>query len=58
MTQPINLSRVRKQKAREEARRQGDENALRFGRTKAQKLAEQADADRAAARLDAHKRDD
>lgn len=58
MTQPINLNRARKQKARDDARRKGDENAARFGRTRAQKAAEEADAARAALHLDRHRRDD
>lgn len=58
MTQPINLNRFRKQKARDDARRKGDENAAKFGRTLAQKAAEDADAARAAAHLDRHRRDD
>ena len=51
-----NLTRFRKQKARDDARRQGDENAARFGRTRAQKAVEDADAARAAAHLDQHRR--
>ena len=58
MAQITNLTRYRKDKARAEKRRQGDENAARHGRTKAQKAAEQADAERAAQTLDQHRRDD
>lgn len=58
MTQITNLNRFRKQKAREDARQQADANAAKHGRTKAQKLAEQADKDRAAKHLDGVKRDD
>lgn len=58
MTQITNLNRFRKQKAREDARREGDANAAKHGRSKAQKLAEQADRDRAAKHLDGVKRDD
>ena len=58
MAQITNLTRYRKDKARAEKRRQGDENAARHGRTKVQKAAEQADAERAARTLDQHRRDD
>lgn len=58
MTQITNLNRFRKQKAREDARRDADANAAKHGRTKAQKLAEKADQDRAAKHLDGVKRDD
>lgn len=58
MTQITNLNRFRKQKAREDARQQADANAAKHGRTKAQKLTEQADKDRAAKHLNGVKRDD
>ena len=51
----INLRAARKSAARDAARRQGDENAVKFGRTRAQKAAEDADAARAGAHLDAHR---
>lgn len=58
MAQITNLTRYRKDKARAEKRRVGDENAARHGRTRAQKLAEKADAERAVRSLDQHRRDD
>ena len=58
MAQITNLNRFRKDKARAEKRRVGDENAAKHGRTKAQKAAEAADAARAARTLDQHRRDD
>ena len=58
MTQITNLNRFRKQKARDEARREAGANAAKHGRTKAQKLAEKTDKDRAARHLDGVKRDD
>ena len=58
MAQITNLNRYRKDKARAEKRRLGDENAARHGRTKAQKAVEQAGAERAARNLDQHRRDD
>ena len=54
---PVNLNRVRKEKARSERRAQADENAVKFGRSKAQKTREAADAARAAAHLDGTKRE-
>ncbi|MFD1883117.1 DUF4169 family protein [Paracoccus pacificus] len=58
MTQITNLNRFRKQKSRTDARREADANAAKHGRSKAQKLAEKADRDRAAKHLDGVKRDD
>jgi hypothetical protein len=52
-----NLNQFRKQKARAEKRTQGDANAVKFGRTKAQKTLEEAERAKAKAELDAHKRD-
>ena len=43
MTTPINLNKARKAKARAEKRAQADENAVRFGRTKAEKDADKAE---------------
>jgi len=53
---PINLNRARKERARFQAKTRADENAVRFGQTKAQKAAERAEAQRAARRLEDHKR--
>ncbi|SLN44074.1 hypothetical protein ROJ8625_02195 [Roseivivax jejudonensis] len=58
MTTPINLNRVRKQKARDAKRVAADANAVKFGRSKAQKRAEEADATRARDHLDGHKKDE
>ena len=52
MAEPINLNRVRKEKSRAEAKAQADANAVKFGRTKAQRLLETAREDLAARRLD------
>ncbi|MGX0976450.1 hypothetical protein ACSSVY_002166 [Roseovarius sp. MBR-51] len=54
---PVNLNRVRKQKARAAEKARAEENAARFGRTKAQKAIEQAQADKARAALDDHRLD-
>lgn len=57
MTQPVNLNRVRKEKAREERKAQADANAAKFGRTKAEKSRDKAETDKAARHLDGHKRE-
>ncbi|WP_114287092.1 DUF4169 family protein [Candidatus Halocynthiibacter alkanivorans] len=57
MSKPINLNRVRKQRARDTARQQADENAVNFGRTKAQKQVEAFDSARAGSALDGAKLD-
>ncbi|WP_460273766.1 DUF4169 family protein [Celeribacter sp. ULVN23_4] len=57
MRKVTNLNQFRKQKARADKRVQGDENAVKFGRTKAQKALEDAERDKARAELDAHKKD-
>lgn len=56
MVEIVNLNRARKAQARTKARAEADANALKFGRTTAQKALEQAQADRARATLDAHAR--
>ena len=54
----INLRAARKTAARDAARKQGDANAAKFGRSKVQKLAEAEDAARAARHLDRHRLED
>ncbi|APE43291.1 DUF4169 domain-containing protein [Sulfitobacter alexandrii] len=54
---PINLNKARKARAKALKRRQADENAVAFGRPKAQKRKEQAEAERARRDLDGHKRE-
>ncbi|HHB81240.1 MAG TPA: DUF4169 family protein [Aliiroseovarius sp.] len=58
MAKVTNLNSFRKQKARAQKRARGDENAARFGRSKAEKQLDKARADKAARPLDAPKRDD
>ncbi|WP_146587799.1 DUF4169 family protein [Puniceibacterium confluentis] len=57
MSEPVNLNRFRKDKARAEKKARADENAVRFGRSKAEKDREAARAARAARDLDGKKRD-
>lgn len=55
MAEIVNLRQKRKQAAREAARDKGDENAARFGRSKAERALEKARADKAARDLDGHR---
>ena len=48
---PVNLNQVRKAKTRAEAKAKADENAVRFGRTKAQKVLDATKAQHASDRL-------
>ena len=57
MAELVNLNKARKARARVKARAEADENAVKFGRTKAEKNLETARAEKARAALDAHKRD-
>ncbi|MBS0124443.1 DUF4169 family protein [Thetidibacter halocola] len=54
MSQPVNLNRFRKQKARDDKRRTGDENAARHGLTKAERALEKARREKAERDLDGH----
>ena len=55
---PINLNQVRKARARAEDKAKADANAVRFGRTKAERLAEATRAEQARKRLDQLKFED
>ncbi|MEN8895277.1 MAG: DUF4169 family protein [Yoonia sp.] len=48
----VNLNKVRKAKTKAEAKAQADENAVRFGRTKAERLRDVTLADQTKSRLD------
>lgn len=54
----VSLSRARKARARADRKRQADENAARFGRSRAEREAEAARADKARRDLDGHARSD
>ena len=58
MSKPVNLNRFRKDKARADAKARADENAVKFGRTKADKDRAKAENDRQTRRLDGHQRDE
>jgi hypothetical protein len=57
MAKPVNLTLFRKQKARAEKRREGDENAARHGLSKAEKALARARADKARRDLDGHEKE-
>ncbi len=57
MGKPVNLNRFRKDKARADRKARADENAVKFGRTKAEKNLDQAQRDKTRTTLDGHKRE-
>lgn len=57
MAEPVSLNQFRKAKARVEGKARADANAVRFGRSKAQKAADKAAQDKARRQIDRHKRD-
>ena len=58
MADPINLNRARKAKARAADQAKAAENRVKFGRTKTEKLAAKAEAERVKRALDQTRRDD
>jgi len=57
MAEIVNLNRARKAKARGEAERTAAANRIAYGRTKAEKQAAKAEAERRARELDGMKRE-
>ena len=55
---PINLNKIRKDRARAEAKKLADHNAVKFGRTKAERLLAATRNSQAQQRLDAQKFDE
>ncbi|SEG08684.1 DUF4169 family protein [Bosea lathyri] len=55
MAEIVNLRRARKQRARQDAEKQAEQNRLTFGRSKAERLVTQAERDKAARILDGHR---
>ncbi len=53
----VNMSKMRKALALAKSRAEAEANALKFGRSKPEKLAEQRQADRQLADLDGHLRE-
>ncbi len=58
MARVTNLNTFRKEKSRAQKRARADANAVKFGRTKAQKALEKARGEKARRNLDSHKRDE
>ncbi len=58
MAEIVNLRAARKARERAKDRAEADENAARFGRTKALKALERARAEKARETLDAHRREE
>lgn len=52
---PVNLNRFRKAADRTKAKARADENAIKFGRTKEQRMLEKARAEKDRRDLDGHK---
>lgn len=57
MAEIVNLNHFRKSKARADKRREADENAVKFGRTKVDKTLEKARQDKEKRDLDGHERE-
>jgi hypothetical protein len=57
MADPVNLNRARKARAKADKTAQADANRIKFGRTKAQKAADKAEAERTRKAVDQAKRD-
>jgi hypothetical protein len=58
MTEPINLNKARKAKARADAKATAAENRVRFGQSKARKTVSKLEAERARRALDQARRED
>lgn len=57
MAEVVNLKAARKARARADERAQADANAAKFGRSKAEKVLEEARAEKARRKLDGHERE-
>lgn len=57
MTPPINLNKARKAKEKADAEQRAKENRAKFGRTKAQKKMEAAQAEKQAKLTEGHRRE-
>jgi hypothetical protein len=58
MTEPINLNKARKARAKADAKAAAAENRVRFGRTKSEKQVSKLEAEKARRALDQAKRED
>jgi len=57
MGEVTNLNRARKERTRDAKRTEADQNAVKFGRTKAERIAEAASSTKARKMLDQHELD-
>lgn len=57
MMTPINLNKARKARKRREAKAVADANAVKFGRTRAEKARDRVEAEKAKRDLDGHERE-
>ncbi|MDF3413596.1 DUF4169 family protein [Sulfitobacter sp. M57] len=57
MTSPINLNKVRKERDRASRKTRANENAVRFGQSKAEKEGVRTRAEKETRALDGHKRE-
>jgi hypothetical protein len=57
MTGIVNLNKARKERARAQKRARSEENAVRFGRSKAQIQRDRAEKEKARRDLDGHRRE-
>lgn len=57
MAEPVNLNRFKKDKARAMRKARAQQNVVKFGRSKAEKQLDRAQADKAQSDFDGHKRD-
>ena len=55
MAEIVNLRRARKQRARQDAEKQAQQNRISFGRTKAERSLTDAERDKAAQALEGHR---
>ena len=58
MSKVINFNKARKARSKQEKQNQADQNAVKFGRTKAQKSLEEARIEKARRDLDGAERED
>jgi len=58
MADIINLKNIRKRKARDEKEAAAEANRLKFGRSKSERVSQEAKQTLEARRLDGHKRED
>ncbi|WP_170427776.1 DUF4169 family protein [Ruegeria arenilitoris] len=58
MSKPVNLNRYRKEKARAEKKARADQNAVKFGRSKAEKIESKFEQNKQHRDIDNHELDE